>query len=38
MTVGFLSELAKVMPLSDTATRPDDKIYLAQQSSGGWEG
>jgi hypothetical protein len=36
--VSFLSELAKIVPQSDTAYCPNDKIYLDPPERKPWEG
>ena len=36
--IGFLSELSKIVPQTDTAFRPEDKIYLAPSERKPWEG
>ena len=38
VTVSFLSELAKIVPQSDTAYCPNDKIYLDPPERKPWEG
>ena len=37
-SIGFLSELAKTVPQTDTEFRPEDKIYLAPPERKPWEG
>ena len=36
--IAFLSELAKIVPQSDTFFAPDEKIYLAPPERKPWEG
>ena len=38
VTVGFLSELGKIVPQSDVSFRPSDKVYLAPREPKPWEG
>ncbi|MBR0197760.1 MAG: DNA polymerase III subunit alpha [Kiritimatiellae bacterium] len=38
INLGFLSELAKILPQSDTTFTPNDKIYLAPPPPRPWEG
>ena len=37
VTVGFLSELGKIVPQSDVSFRPSDKVYLAPREPKPWE-
>ncbi len=37
VSVGFLSELAKIVPQADTSFRPSDKVYLDPPERKPWE-
>ena len=37
VSVGFLSELAKIVPQADTSFRPNDKVYLDPPARKPWE-